>query len=116
AILVPNQLMLVAGKCRHAIQWRSARLGHTVRKSDWRPPEAAPPAAAPPPVAAYDIERFGRTTTAGPLKAVADGWGQVLLFRDDALVAAFLVRGTEIAGWLPDGTFWGATGLLGCAA
>jgi hypothetical protein len=50
----------------------------------------------------------------GPLRAVPDRLGQVLLYQSDGTpVAAFVVRRERAAAWIPGGVFWGEPSLIG---
>ena len=109
---MPMRLTLGIGKYRHSFGWHGAQLEYGLVLDRPVVSRSEIPTELPPAVA-YDPERFHLAVRAHSLTAVVDHWGQVLLFRHDAFVAAILVRRGAAAVWLPDGTAWGSAKLLG---
>jgi hypothetical protein len=104
---------LSIGNYSHSFQVQKNQLSH---HCEVRPVEANRTATALAGVERYDPSRFPATeaTQIWDWRLIVDRWGAVhLLWKQDRLVASFLVRRKKAAAWLPDGTYWGDASLIG---
>lgn len=61
-----------------------------------------------------DRTRFLRSIEHGNLRFLIDPYNHVVVLgRDDRVVVVFYMRGQEFAAWMPDGTYLGASRLIG---
>jgi hypothetical protein len=108
-------IKVTIGKTVHTFTLDTAVMQHAcVRDQVRHPARRTNAAAAMSSGFGYDDERYVVAASRAPWIAVVDSWGQVLLL--DVLgrtVAHVLVRRSEAAIVLPDGTRWGAAALLG---
>lgn len=111
--LSARQLILSIGHARHTFDWNDRRLKHSVAHCDLVEAKPRSGIADVSPPLRYDPNRFRAVAAAGELTAVIDRWGQVLVLRGEDIAAGFVIRRRLAAAWLPDGTLWGATALLG---
>jgi hypothetical protein len=62
----------------------------------------------------YDPLRFVQCVEHGGLRILIDRYNHfAVLDRNEELLCMFYVSGTEVAGWLPDGTYLGSRRLIG---
>jgi hypothetical protein len=114
----PFRLTIRVGGFEHTFGVSDNRLSHALVRGGARTdrperPEWQPTSPLP---TDYDPARFPRQAraAAGPLRAVPDRLGQVLLLTAaGAVVASFVVRRDRAAAWLPGETFWGDATLIG---
>jgi hypothetical protein len=109
----PFRLIIRAGNYVHRILEEDSELRHDTR-SEGPNFELEPGGSAS--VLDYDRHRFpqGLMKRSGPLAAVVDRMGQVVLTNlTGEVVAMFHVRREKIAAWIPDGTYWGDPALIG---
>ncbi len=110
----PFELTIIIGGYQHQFRIESGALHYASR---WEMSEQAKPLRTPAysSPANYDTVRFPirESVFVDGWIAVVDRLGQVLLFRHDVLVAAFVVRRERVAAWIPGGVFWGDARLIG---
>ncbi len=116
-LLEPLRLRIRVGRFEHAFSLDKEAFRHDRGSPniDTRPSQS--PAGYGSSDLAYDRTRFSDPVRSGPWIAAFDKWGQVLLISEKTgkVVLSLVVRRDLAAAWLPDGTRWGATALLGCA-
>lgn len=111
----PFLLIIRVGGFEHAFRVSDNALSHELTRGGARTDRPTPPPLGLLPTD-YDTARFPRQgrAAAGPLRAVPDRLGQVLLLTDTGkVVASFVVRRDRAAAWLPGGVVWGDSTLLG---
>lgn len=114
--LSPRQLTLRIGYAQHVFDWSDNALKHSVTSSDVADAKPQTGIYCPPYLRVYDAKRFLIVAATGKLTAVIDHWGQVVIFQRESVAVGFVIRRRVAAAWLPDGTVWGATELLGQTA
>jgi hypothetical protein len=111
----PFRLIIRAGNYVHRIREEDSELRHDT-SSEGPNFELEPGRSASVFEYDYDRQRFpqGLMKRSGPLAAVVDRMGQIVLTKlTGEVVAVFHVRREKIAAWIPDGTFWGDPALIG---
>ncbi|MBA4187711.1 MAG: hypothetical protein C0467_06790 [Planctomycetaceae bacterium] len=114
----PFRLTIAIGTFAHTFRLLNGELRYSLALGWDNFPEDKVPLTAQQrscPQTEYDAGRFPASEGAasGPWRAVLDRLGQVLLFANGVLVAAFLVRRERAAAWIPGGVFWGTPTLIG---
>ncbi len=120
-----TSLRVIIGQTTHLIDWSQGRLACF----NVRTPNAAEicreleaglltrATAQPrrPKAFGDDTVRFRTSARRGSVAAVVTGLGEVFVFHEETLVAAFFVFRQELAAWMPDGTRFGAESFGGPA-
>ena len=113
-----TQLEIVVGRNRHALSWQKGPLEHKFsRMSSVESQQAGLIAALRDlnnPRMRSDTHRFTAVATVD-VEILVDVAGQVIVrdFHNDQLTCIFLVRREQFAAWMPDGTRYGPTDLIG---
>jgi hypothetical protein len=110
----PFRLIVGIGTFAHSFHLFEGRLRYSLVHGWDKDPTPKGPFANSP-VTHYDPARFPGPGSTGEKSwtAVMDRLGQVLLFRKNELVIAFLIRRERAAAYLPGGVFWGDASLIG---
>jgi hypothetical protein len=117
-----HKIVVQIGNWLHLIRWDrgSLELAHSqgdrpgfLRKHLGGIEPRFPGKATRLPCMAYDQARF-RYAVQGEVDIVVDVFGQLAVFdRDGNLVAMFFVFRSQVAAWMPDGTRYGPSNLIG---
>ncbi len=82
------------------------QLGGVIADSRSLPPESLP--------SRYDRARFVQFVSHGRLRVLIDQYNHVAIFGpDDGLIAMFYMSGEDFAAWMPGGTKFGSSRLIG---
>lgn len=111
-------MTIALGRKRHLLSWKEGPLQHSYEHTDKKYPllsgTGPHQVGARHPFTEYDPNRFA-TMASNVLDVFIDLAGQVIVFDPmrDRLVCIFKIRRRSLAAWLPDGTWYGPSDMIG---